>query len=362
MENIQFPLLSIDKNYLALDDDQVTAGVIDGYICLYSFNALNHPKRKEHILELVTHNSSYWERIINAADELYWLKNEGRGWAVFLPRQDCGFIRMYKFKPSKNQDIQRLMPWNIGEWKHVQSESVLLGILDSLEYVTIFNGWKCHQTKVNKVPTEFAEGRLSNTIVSKVMLVTKGNGCAVCGQYADHHATTTLSEYNTVMLSISLCAIHTEEAAEYPCILKFFGTLFFLAIDIPDLIKLDHLPDELIAPIADIIASGLNAEFDKPEKRKNGWHIVFKMKDSWSWVLRLNTLTDYAYMLFTPSGKQVHRIDSANDHPDVPFGPDHQHYNPHTRKEIIKPSFSYGIPLFDFPLMEKSKVHHKQCL
>ncbi|MBU6955450.1 hypothetical protein [Hahella sp. HN01] len=190
------------------------------------------------------------------------------------------------------------------------------------------------------------------------MLVTKGNGCAVCGASAGHHATTTLSQFRTVMLSISLCGPHKLEATEYPCILKFFGTLFLLNIDIPDLIKLDHIPDEFISPISDIIASKLNANFNKPVKRNRGWEIRFTMQDGWSWLLRLNTLTDYAYMLFTPSTKQVHRIDSANDHPEVPFGPDHQHFYPKSKRESIEPSFSYGIPLLDFPLLEKSKAYY----
>ncbi|UDL05988.1 hypothetical protein J2887_04270 [Marinobacter sp. CA1] len=355
---MQTPLLSIDKNYEALEDSQVTAKVMDCYICAMSLNLLEFPKRKEHILELVTHRFSYWERLINGADKLYWLKAEGRGWAVFLPNQDCGFTRIYRFKPSKEHDIRRDSPWDMGDWKTIQSEEPLLDVLSSIEYVSIFKHWKDHRLEVNSVPTEFAEGRLSNTTVDKAMLVTKGSGCAVCGKSAGSRATTTLSELSTVMLSISLCDIHQIEAREHPCVLKFFGTLFFLDLDIPDLIKLDHIPDGLIVPMANVIASNLEAEFDEPQKRKRGWNIRFSMQDGWSWLLRLNTLTDYAYMLFNPSNKQVHRIDSADDHPDVAFGPDHQHFNPKTKRESIEPSFSYGIPLFDFPLLENSKQYH----
>lgn len=355
---MQIPLLSIDKNYESLSDAEVTAQVMDGYICVMSLNLLDFPKRKEHILELVTHKLHYWERLIREADELFWLKKEGRGWAAFYPNQDCGYTRVYRYKPSKDHDIRRDKPWDVGSWRLIQSETSLIDILNTVEYSEIFKNWKTHQIKVNSTPTEFAEGRLSNTSVDKVMLVTKGNGCAVCGAPAGHHATTTLSEYSTVMLSISLCENHRLEASKHPCILKFFGTLFFLNLDIPDLIKLDHIPDDLVVPIADIIASNLNAKFDNPEKRKRGWHIRFEMQDGWSWLLRLNTLTDYAYMLFNSANKQLHRIDSADDHPDVPFGPDHQHFNPKTKRESIKPSFSYGIPLLDFPLLEKSKAYH----
>lgn len=350
---MNIPLLSIDKNYEYLSDAEVTAEVMDSYICMMSLNMLDLPKRKEHILELVTHKLQYWERLIGEANELFWLKKEGRGWAVFYPNQDCGYTRIYRYKPSKDHDIRRDKPWDIGSWKYIQSELSLLNILNSVEYSEIFKNWKSHQLKVNTVPTEFAGGRISNTAVDKVMLVTKGNGCSVCGATAGHHATTTLSKYSTVMLSISLCETHRLEASEHPCILQFFGTLFFLNLDIPDLVKLDHIPDDLVTPLSSIIASNLNAQFDKPEKRKRGWHIRFEMQNGWYWLFRLNKLTDYAYMLFNSSGKQVHRIDSADHHPDVPFGPDHQHYKPNTKRESIEPSFSYGIPFLDFPLLKK---------
>lgn len=356
---MELPLLSIDNNYTAIKDSEVTGKVIDSYICVMSLNMLDIPKRKEHILELVTNKMSYWERLIIEANELFWLKNEGRGWAVFFPNQDCGYTRIYRFKPSKVHDIRREAPWELGSWKEISSETSFLNILDSIEYSAIFNHWKDHKVKINSIPTEFAEGRLSNTTVDKAIIVTKGNGCAVCGKHSNHRATTTLSKYSTVMLNISLCEEHREEASEHPCILTFFGSLFFLNLEIPDLIKLDHIPDELINPISDIIASNLNAQFEAPEKRNRGWHVRFKMQDDWVWLLRLNTLTDYAYMLFNPSNKQVHRIDSADDHPDVPFGPDHQHFNPKTKRESIQPSFSYGIPIFDFPLLQKSKRHYE---
>jgi hypothetical protein len=225
---MQIPLLSIDKNYEALNDAEVTAKVIDSYICVMSLNMLEFPKRKEHILELVTHKLQYWERLIKEADELFWLNNEGRGWAAFYPSQDCGYTRIYRYKPSKEHDIQRDKPWGIGSWRHIQSEASLLDILDRVEYSEIFKNWKAHQLKVNSVATEFAEGRLSNTTVDQAILVTKGNGCAVCGASAGHHATTTLSEYSTVMLSISLCGTHRLEASEHPCILTFFWHSIFL--------------------------------------------------------------------------------------------------------------------------------------
>lgn len=353
------PLICIDKNYLAVDDKNVTANLIDAYIASNSLNMLDVPKREEHVLEMVTHNLGYWERIVNGADELLWLNNEGRGVALYHPGEGSGYTRAYCYMPAPKKGLKRYEPWSFGDWKGICSEIDLFNILNKSENKIIFERWKEHQLKINKIPTEFADGRIQNTIVDKAFIVTKGNGCAVCGDVAQHFAQTTLSEARAVMLSISLCEKHQQEAEDHPCVLSFFGTLFYLKIEVPDLVKLDHIPDELIEPIADIIASYLSALFERPEKRKNGWRVKFIMDDGWSWLLRLNSLTDYAYMLSNRSGKQLHRIDSANHHPEVPFGPDHQHFYPKSRKEAIEPSFTYGIPLFDFPLLQRSRLQYQ---
>ncbi|MBU6955618.1 hypothetical protein, partial [Hahella sp. HN01] len=168
---MQIPLLSIDKNYESLNDAKVTAKVIDSYICARSLNLLGFPKRKEHILELVTHKLQYWERLIAEANELFWLKNEGRGCAVFYPNQNCGYTRVYIYKPTKEHDIRRDQQWNIGTWRSIQSETSLLDILSSIECLDIFYNWKAHQLQINSVPTEFADGRISNTAVDKVMIL-----------------------------------------------------------------------------------------------------------------------------------------------------------------------------------------------
>ncbi|MDG6882552.1 Uncharacterised protein [Phocoenobacter uteri] len=358
---MQFPLLCIDKNYENLHDVEITADIIDQDICVMSLNMLDFPKRKEHVLELITNNFLYWEKLLEKANELFWLKNDGYGVAVFYPDQCCGYTRIYRYQCLRNIEIRRDKVWDIGSWKYIQSETSLFSILDSIEYVAIFNNWKSHNLKINRPLTELASGRISNTTVDRVNVVSKRNGCAVCGNSAGYYMATTLNAHdiaNTVMLSILLCKTHYQEARESPCILQFFASLFYLNLDIPALMKLDYIPDNLIVPLAEIIASNLNATFSKPEKKKRGWHIWFKMEDDWEWLLRLNKLTDYAYILFDPSRKQAHRIDSANDHPDVPFGPDHQHFNPKTKGESIEPSFSYGIPILDFPLLKKIKNYY----
>jgi hypothetical protein len=361
-DNMEPPYIAIDSNYKVLENESVTAEVIDSYIQMMSMNMLDVEKRIEHVLELITYRMDFWERLIDGADSLLWIKSKGYGWAMYKQNYGCGYIRLYRLKPSPKTDHRRDSPWELGDWTVLSSELELFSLIDSQETSFVFNAWKSHQLKVLDIPTQLAEGRLANTSVEKVIVASKGNGCAICGEKATHRAATTMGDESVVMIEISLCEAHGYDANEHPCVLAFFGTLFFLNLEIPDLLMLDHIPDDLIEPIFSIISSNLDATFTPPKKGNNGWETRFVMKDGWCWLFRLKNLKSYAYMLFNDANKQVHRIDSAPDHPDVPFGPDHQHINPIKKNHQIEPSFTYGIPLFDFPLLRKSKNMHQNSL
>ncbi|USD43226.1 hypothetical protein J4N42_21800 [Vibrio sp. SCSIO 43135] len=356
------PHIAIDSSYKVLENEAVTSEVIDSYIQMTSMNMLDVEKRIEHVLELITYRMDYWERLIDGADSLLWIKSKGHGWAMYKQNDDCGYIRLYRLKPSPKLDHRRDSPWTRGNWVMLNSERELFNLIDSQEANYVFNAWKEHKLKVLEQPTKLAEGRLANTSVEQVIVASKGDGCAICGDKATHRAATTMGDDSAVMIEISLCKSHEYDVNEHSCVLAFFGTLFFLNLEIPDLIMLDHIPDELIEPIFSIISSNLEATFTPPKKGNNGWESRFVMDDGWYWLLRLNNLKSYAYMLFDDSNKQLHRIDSAPDHPDLPFGPDHQHINPTKKNHKIEPSFTYGIPLFDFPLLHKSKRMHQNSL
>ena len=62
---------------------------------------------------------------------------------------------------------------------------------------------------------------------------------------------------------------------------------------------------------------------------------------------------DYGYMIDKPNGKPYRRIDSAPDHPDIPFFPDHIHLKPKKDNSNVISSFTYGFPLLDLPLIKK---------
>jgi hypothetical protein len=53
-------------------------------------------------------------------------------------------------------------------------------------------------------------------------------------------------------------------------------------------------------------------------------------------------------MLFDPEGKERYRADSAPDHPELAFFPDHEHSRPdRPKRDKVAPSFLYGNPTLD---------------
>ncbi|MFD3306601.1 hypothetical protein [Alteromonas macleodii] len=353
------PLINIDSSMYALEESVVSSEVIDTYVSMYSLNMLDVEKRFEHLLELVTSNPRFWQRLVVGADRHFWVKSSNYGIVVYNPNVDCGFTRTYRYKGFTEEGNLSSLSSNI-DWTIIDSERTLISMLNTVDASSIFKAWRDHRLAANALPTEFAEGRLDNTDVDRAWIVTKGDGCVICGKHASHQARTTLSEHSTLMLALNLCEEHQLEAQKHPCVLVFFGTLFALQIDLGDLIKLDHIPDFLIDPLCEMIASHLQAKCQMAEKRKRGWHIEFLMSDGWYWILRLNNFSDYAYLLFNPKEKLMHKIDSAAHHSEVPFGPDHQHFKASGKQKIITPSFSYGIPMLDFPLLLKSREHYSE--
>ena len=222
-----------------------------------------------------------------------------------------------------------------------------------------YSEWVARQQKVLAVPTELAEGRLANTTVEKAMIYSRGDGCVFCGSPAPGFAGTTICE-GKLFLQLPVCPTHLEAAKAAPTVLSVLAELLHAQIDLPLLQKYDHIPDEYVVPIINFIAEKLATTASRPEKRKNGWHTTLARPSGWQWVLRLRALHDYAYMLLDPNKKEQHRIDSAPDHPDVPFGPSHQHDRPNSKKERVSPSFTYGIPLFDVVLLNEIVTRFEQ--
>lgn len=347
------PLINIDHILNTLPRDETMGHVADAYVAMYSFNLVDMERSPPFVISLVTHDEGLWLQLLRASRWSCWLRREGWGVAVFEPDSASGATRVYQWTPQRGQRccFQAPRPADIA-WKIVDSEAQLVALLNSQDRSQKYQEWVTQQTKVLAMPTQLAEGRMANTTVERTIIMSRGDGCAFCGQDAPGYVGTTICD-GRLFIQLPACSQHVAESKAAPTVFSLIGELLHAQIDIPFLWKLDRIPDQYIAPIVSYLATRMGEKASEPEERKNGWHTTITRPSGWSWTLRLKALHDYAYMLFDPTGKQRHRIDSAPDHPEVPFGPSHQHLKPNSKQDRVTPSFTYGIPLFDIVALNR---------
>jgi len=354
------PLIRIDGMLNTLTPSEATGPVVDGYVRTQAFNFVDLERHPDFVIALVTHNHQLWANILAASDKQFWLQEEGTGLALFEANSACGATTIYQWTPGPNMRRQFPCPTPPNyAWQYFESESHLLDFLVTSERPKKYLNWVAHQNKVYAEPTVLAEGRLANTAVEKAMIFSRGDGCVFCGLPAPAYAGTTICD-GKLFLQLPVCKTHLEYAQGAPTILSVLAELLYAEIDLPLLQKYDHIPDEFISPIINFLAGKMAATASQPEKRKNGWYSVLTRPSGWSWSVRLRALNDYAYMLLDSQKKERHRIDSAPDHPDVPYGPSHQHSRPNSKKDQVSPSFTYGVPLFDVKLLNEIVSRYEQ--
>lgn len=354
------PLIKIDDILNTLTSSEASGLVVDGYVRAQAFNFLELDRHPAFAIALVTHSYQLWVNILETSDKQYWLQEQGTGLAVFEPTFACGATTIYQWTPGPNLRRQFPSPTPSGHaWQRFQNESQLLDFLVASERPKTYLDWVARQKKVYAEPTVLAEGRLANTTVEKAMIFSRGDGCAFCGSPAPAYAGTTICN-GKLFLQLPVCTTHLEYAKDAPTILSVLAELLYAEIDLPLLQKYDYIPDEYVSPIINFIAGKLTAVASKPEKRKNGWYAVLSRPSGWSWAIRLRALSDYAYMLLDPKKNERHRVDSATHHPEVPYGPSHQHSRPNSKKDHVSPSFAYGLPLFDVTLLNQIVSRYEQ--
>ena len=345
---MDFPLINIDTALSTLSEREITAEVIDAYVCAHAYKNFDGvEKRLPFVMELCTHSHATWQKLIAAAPHRYWDHQRRHGVLVFDASVECGFTRTYRYRPTSGG---RHELGDESRWTSLRDEDALYDVLNTVGAKAIFDAWIKHKDSVTELPTEFVTGRLNNTSVEKAVIFSKGDGCVVCGMKATcYAATTTGTSAAALLVQLPVCQEHLATARAYPTIFQFLVSLFQLQVDWTEVQKWDAIPDNLVPIVHQLVASELGAQVSsRPEKRDRGWHLVMTLPSGWYWLLRLNSFTDYAYMLFEPNRKpERYRADSAKDHPELKFFPDHEHSRPEHKKDKASPSFLYGHPLFD---------------
>lgn len=289
---------------------------------------------------------------MDLARQRYWIKSTDLAILVFDATQDCGYIRTYRYTGGGTYGSSTA---DQTDWVRVKDEDALYELLNTPGAKAVFAAWNDHKTMVTALPTEFVTGRLKNTTVEKAIILSKGDGCVVCGVKATCYAATTMGDTAALMVQLPVCEEHLASAKSHPTIFSFLVSLFQLNLDWQDVVRHDSLPDSLIPTVHALVATELGATVGAVDRRDRGWHLWLHLPSGWQWLLRLNSLADYAYVLLDPQGKERYRADSAPDHRDVPFFPMHQHSQPSSKKkDDVTPSFLYGHPLLDFKRLKSA--------
>lgn len=344
-------LINIDTSLEKLAQHEITAEIMDAYVCAMSFRNFDFlDKRLPFILDLKTSVPSTWDKLVAHAKRKYWLKKPGFGVLVFDANESCGYVRTYRFA---NPSWPGHPVYLDHSWTQVTDEAILYSMLDTQASKSIFDAWVSYQSKVTELPTEFVNGRHANTTVAKSIVYSRGEGCVGCGMKATAYAATTLGHADAPLLAcLPVCEEHLAIAKKHPSVLHFLASVLHHSLDWEGLVKRDSIPDELVPAVHECVAAELKGTLGLREHRRNGWFLTIPLKSGWHWKLRIRSLTDYSYMLHDRMGTQQYRADSAPHHPEVPFFPNHEHSRPQTDADVKSPSFLYGHPLLDLKRMK----------
>jgi hypothetical protein len=304
-------------------------------------------KRLQHLTECATCSVPLWAKLVQAADQRYWIPEKHLGIAVFNATDHCGTPRTYRLNGSGY--LHELKPGT--GWIELPDEDAFYLRLDTPAARQKFEAWRAKADATTRLATGLAEGRLRNTAVDRALIIASPTGCVVCGDEAPAYAATTMgmSAEGARFIQVPLCPSHLTEAKTHPSVFAFLETIFKLDSNFDAVAMQESIPDELIEPLQMYVAEQLQGTTrNGAEKRDNGWFFEVYLSTGWWWQFRLRTLMDYGYMLRKPGEKKaMYRADSAPDHPELLYPPHHQHSRPDRKTDARTPSFMYGIPLFD---------------
>lgn len=346
MEDVLYQHFAIDDLLNEMQVFDAPGADMDLWISALSFKTLDiMPRPQAFVIDVVTHRADVWRHLLADCTRRVWLRRELRGVAVYMPNRDYACVRLYNYSGAQGWQFQRPSE---DTWEMFDSLDDLRRELDTPALRTRYAQWTASQEAALADSTRFVEGRQAHTAVKQSLVISStGGGCVACGAKASRHASSTIgTEQSAQMLHLPLCERHFDEAKDQPSVLEFASRLFMLDLDLPAIQRLDHVPDEMIEPMRSSLASLLQASALPAVKRRNGWHLRFTLPSGWSYLLRMQALHDYAYMLYDSSNAQRYRADSAPDHPELPYFPDHEHEEPDA-ENVLSPSFLYGNPVWD---------------
>lgn len=238
-------------------------------------------------------------------------------------------VNIYKFLKESGVDITMIHPDNIEHKLQLNNcrsrvSSYYKKIEKNNPFVELFKG--------RKKSTTTEEGIFLNS-----------EGCLVCGNKESFMVTTTLISTEAKIIGFKLCFEHYLESNKYK---SLYSYLFKTFNQTPTYEPLPLDQNDYFNSIIDSLPKILDTKILSIKNKTITMIRASKVKI----VLRLDSVENYGYMIFSPTNKQLFRIDSA-DHHNLNWGPDHIHKLIYG-KSIINPSFTAGLPSFDIKILK----------
>lgn len=181
------------------------------------------------------------------------------------------------------------------------------------------------------------EGRKDARIVEQSIFLNSP-GCLICGSPHYFMMTSCLNASAGMMVGFNLCQNHLDESNTFNSLIEYLASRFKCALPI-------HVqPLDVNSHFAMVIAwlpDAVSTTIEKVQDRT----LTLVRKSQFKLIVRLDSLSNYAYVILNPNGKEVARFDSV-DHHDVPYGPDHLHPNL-PKDKTAQSSFTTGTPMID---------------
>ncbi len=310
------------------------------------------------VFEMLTDNPNLWIKMAIDADEVF--EKENLLVAEYRPCKEYPFYRIYCYKYTE-----------IGALSKEAFLSFLDNSLETENHLTLhyrykntswneeFSLWEDKLIKKLAGLVDVSNGRIDNTKIEQTIILNgQPDGCIVCGQKASGYISSIIMQEKALFIIAHTCDKHQKLAKQNPSFLHFMSNLFKMGIDFPSFDMQNKIEKNIVTFIIDEIKRELQCDLFNNSiynESKNEYTLTFKRKSGVIIILRLNTLMDYGYMVNKPNGNQFQRIDSAPDHKDIQFFPDHLHrsFTKIGKTHDVESSYTFGFPLLDLPAIEK---------
>jgi len=325
---------------------------------IFLFTLKDIERQYKIVFEIITSNPKLWLKLAIDADEVF--EKENLLIAEYQPCEEYPFYRIYCYRYNEKGALSKeaFLPYINNDLETIKTSNLYYRYND-IKINAQYNLWEEKLSKRFSGLINLSNGRIDNTKIENTIIIDRQpNGCIVCGKKATGYISTIIMQEKAIFIIAHTCYEHQELAQEHPSFLHFLSKLFQLGIDFSTLNMQNKIEQKIINLISYELQRELGCGLIKSpvySKDKDEYTVTFKRDTGVIIILRLHTLMDYAYMVNKPNGKQFQRIDSAPDHKDIQFFPDHLHktFTKKGKKHDVESSYTVGFPLLDVPSIQK---------